>query len=223
MKRIDSVNARPDQNGIGKAGFNDNADLSGQDATYLTPEWCNHVQEEISNVIEGFGVNLDPKKKDQMLHILLMITDRIKTLEARIIEDIKVGDLFITTLLFENGAAVKVHKGYGEWEKLGAGHALLSNPSVDENAPSWMKILGGMGGELKHALTLSELTKHSHKVYQSGDENTVVGYERAQHLAGSIRSDVGYAMNDDIQDAGEGEAFNIIQPSMIVGVWRRLS
>ena len=37
MKRIDSVNARPDENGLGKAGFNDNADLPGQDATYVTP------------------------------------------------------------------------------------------------------------------------------------------------------------------------------------------
>lgn len=30
MKRIDSVNARPDVNGEGKKGFHDNADLSGQ-------------------------------------------------------------------------------------------------------------------------------------------------------------------------------------------------
>ena len=53
MQRINSVNARPDVNGTGKTGFSDNADLEGQDATYITPEWCNHIQEEIAQAIEG--------------------------------------------------------------------------------------------------------------------------------------------------------------------------
>lgn len=52
MHRIDTANARPNQNGTGKAGFNDNTDLSGQDATYLDPDWCNGVQEEIATVVE---------------------------------------------------------------------------------------------------------------------------------------------------------------------------
>lgn len=52
MHRIDTANARPNQNGTGKAGFNDNTDLAGQDATYLDPDWCNGVQEEIAAVIE---------------------------------------------------------------------------------------------------------------------------------------------------------------------------
>nr|WP_252714846.1 hypothetical protein [Acinetobacter baumannii] len=42
MKRIDSANARPDVNGAGKAGFHDNSDLSGQDATYLTPDFLQY-------------------------------------------------------------------------------------------------------------------------------------------------------------------------------------
>ena len=52
MHRIDTANARPNQNGTGKAGFNDNTDLAGQDATYLDPDWCNSVQEEIAAVVE---------------------------------------------------------------------------------------------------------------------------------------------------------------------------
>lgn len=69
MKRIDSVNARPNQNGTGKAGFHDNADLSGQDATYVTPDWFNHVQEEIANVIEKNGHTLNPANKQQLYEI----------------------------------------------------------------------------------------------------------------------------------------------------------
>ena len=66
MKRIDSTNARPDQNGIGKTGFNDNADLPQQDATYLTPEWLNIIQEELCNLLELNGIPLNSASKQQL-------------------------------------------------------------------------------------------------------------------------------------------------------------
>ena len=69
MKRIDSVNARPDVNGLGKEGFHDNGDLSGQDATYLTPSWLNTVQEELANAIEQSGLDLDPNDPSQLFKL----------------------------------------------------------------------------------------------------------------------------------------------------------
>ncbi len=70
MKRIDSVNARPNVNGPGKPGFHDNNDISGQDATYLTPDWLNHLQEEICAVIEKNGHALNSGQRDQLFQIL---------------------------------------------------------------------------------------------------------------------------------------------------------
>ena len=75
MKRIDSVNARPDENGLGKAGFNDNADLPGQDATYVTPSWFNTVQEELCNLLELNGIVLDPTSKRQLYDLLTTQAD----------------------------------------------------------------------------------------------------------------------------------------------------
>lgn len=75
MKRIDSVNARPDENGLGKAGFNDNADLPGQDATYVTPGWFNTVQEELCNLLELRGIALSPDSKRQLYDLLTTQTD----------------------------------------------------------------------------------------------------------------------------------------------------
>ena len=69
MKRINSVNARDDVNGVGKKGFHDNADLPGQDATYLTPGWLNAVQEELANAIEQSGLNLDPNDPSQLFKL----------------------------------------------------------------------------------------------------------------------------------------------------------
>ena len=75
MKRIDSVNARPDENGQGKAGFHDNADLSGQDATYVTPDWFNTVQEELCNLLELNGIVLNPTSKRQLYDLLTTQAD----------------------------------------------------------------------------------------------------------------------------------------------------
>ena len=75
MKRIDSVNARPDENGLGKAGFNDNADLPGQDATYVTPGWFNTVQEELCNLLELRGITLNPASKRQLYDLLTTQAD----------------------------------------------------------------------------------------------------------------------------------------------------
>ena len=66
MHRIDSATAREDANGIGKKGFSDNADLPQHDATYVTPDWCNAVQEEIANVIEMSGIELDKNNNTQL-------------------------------------------------------------------------------------------------------------------------------------------------------------
>ena len=70
MDRINSSNARPDVNGAGKKGFHDNADLSGQDATYVTPEWLNVLQEELCNILEKNGHALNSQSRQQLFDIL---------------------------------------------------------------------------------------------------------------------------------------------------------
>ena len=70
MKRIDSVNARPDMFGVGKSGFHANDDVPGQDATYLTPDFLNTLQEEIANLLELRGITLDPEKRRQLFDAL---------------------------------------------------------------------------------------------------------------------------------------------------------
>ncbi len=75
MKRIDTINAREDVNGVGKKGFHDNADLSGQDATYISPDWLNHIQEELANILEKNSVALDSNVRDQLFQLLATKAD----------------------------------------------------------------------------------------------------------------------------------------------------
>ncbi|WOE42400.1 hypothetical protein [Acinetobacter chinensis] len=89
MQRIDSVNVRPDVNGAGKPGFHDNADLSGQDATYLTPTWLNTVQEEICNLIEKNGYTLNVASRQQLYDIIATndsVTALAEAMENRLVQ-----------------------------------------------------------------------------------------------------------------------------------------
>lgn len=75
MQRISTSSAVADLFGSGKAGFR-NGDLPrGVLPTTFNAEWCNHVQEEICNVIEGAGVALNPDKRDQLLAALKKLID----------------------------------------------------------------------------------------------------------------------------------------------------
>lgn len=85
MQRINAGNARADINGQGKTGFSDNTDLQGQDATYLTPEWCNHLQEEIATVIEAVGITLNTSQQDQLdTAIKILISNSVNALSNRV-------------------------------------------------------------------------------------------------------------------------------------------
>lgn len=75
MKRIDTINARENMFGVGKSGFHDNADLPGQDATYVSPGWFNAVQEELCNLLELRGITLDPESKRQLYDLLTTQAD----------------------------------------------------------------------------------------------------------------------------------------------------
>ena len=185
MHRIDSATARQNLNGTGKNGFHDNADLPNQDATYLTPEWCNTMQEEVANVIEGLGTPLDKLDNKQLLNILtatfakntalqnaindyndkfLQQNSRVLALENRVYEYIQVGELFITSIHFDSSAQVAIHKGYGTWAREAEGRAIVGYSS-QADSPSWTQTIGSTFGEYEHRLTAAETPQHSHTMF----------------------------------------------------------
>ena len=223
MQRINSVNARPDANGKDKVGFHDNTDLQGQDATYLTPAWCNQVQEELANAIEAF-TSLNGEK-DQLAKILSAMNKKIQEIDTRVIEDIGVGDLFLTRTNFADNNAVFKHKGYGEWERVGNGHALITQ-GLDDSRPDWMRTIGNTGGSDTHTLSINELPKHRFKVratqgdtQQSTEDWDYMGAGNG-HANDEITDSWGYMKTNEL---GNDQPHNNIQLSYVVGVWLRIN
>lgn len=66
MDFIQTANKQADKFGTGKHGFSAGNPSGGIPATYVSPEWCDNVQQEIVNVIEGAGGTINPAQKNQL-------------------------------------------------------------------------------------------------------------------------------------------------------------
>ena len=105
MQRISTSSAVADLFGSGKSGFR-NGDLPrGVLPTAFNAEWCNHVQEEICNVIEGAGVALNPDKRDQLLAALQKLIDN-STVKTSGNQNVGGEKTFTSTAFFKGGAFV---------------------------------------------------------------------------------------------------------------------
>lgn len=236
MHRIDSATARQNLNGAGKNGFHDNADLPNQDATYLTPAWCNAVQEEVANVIEGLGTPLDKLDNKQLLNILTAtfakntalqnaVDDyidkfaqqgsRILAVENRIYEDTKVGDVFVTTTHFDTSAQVAIHKGYGTWEREAEGRAIVGYSS-QADSPEWTKINGNLYGEDKVQLTVEEMPSHTHDLAYNTHDIYGGGYPATDNNSQNLS----YISTEA---TGGDKPHNNVQPSKVYNVWKRIA
>lgn len=64
---IDSANKAVDKFGAGKHGFQAGNPTTGVQPTAFTAEWCDNVQQELVNAIEGSGASINPASKTQLL------------------------------------------------------------------------------------------------------------------------------------------------------------
>jgi hypothetical protein len=66
MNRIDTSSKATDFFGAGKHGFTNGNPSTGVPATQLDAAWCNAIQEELANAIEGAGIALNPAVRTQL-------------------------------------------------------------------------------------------------------------------------------------------------------------
>ena len=71
MHRIDTTTKFTDLFGSGKHGFRDGDKTIPVAATQLNALWCNSIQEELANAVEGTGYTLDPANNYQLIKSLM--------------------------------------------------------------------------------------------------------------------------------------------------------
>jgi hypothetical protein len=85
MQRIDTSSKAVDLFGTGKHGYKDGNVSLGTPATQLNASSFNHIQEEISRVIEGAGIALNSESYNQMLTAInTLISNAISPLSGQI-------------------------------------------------------------------------------------------------------------------------------------------
>ncbi len=242
MHRIDSATARANVNGQGKNGFHDNGDLPNQDATYFTPEWANAVQEELSNVIEAFGVSLDKADNGQLLSVLVAqfgkkavlestintMTDkfnqqsaRIEALENRTFEDTQIGELFWTTKHFVTPSHVAKYKGYGTWERALQGRVPVGFSDIADD-PIEFRTHGREYGEFTHTLTVDEMPSHTHEFDDYDDKRIDEIYEQGK----SYYLETGRGGLQGVakpKNTGGNQPHNNQPPSKTLDCWQRIA
>jgi hypothetical protein len=63
MQRINTANAAQNLFGVGRNGFSGGNPATNTPATFLSPEWCNSVQEELCGIVELLGYALSGTNK----------------------------------------------------------------------------------------------------------------------------------------------------------------
>ncbi len=138
---------------------------------------------------------------------------------------IKVNDLYLTTTDYVDGSEVATALGYGTWARYAEGRAIVGL-SDNVGDPAWTKTLGSTTGEYEHTLTVEEMAAHNHG--QRTDSDGGADQPQVTNISGSIdglRGHTDPATSGKTQVmtdfAGSNQPHNNVQPSIVIGIWRR--
>lgn len=97
MKRISTATKVVDKFGVGKPGFTNGNAVTGVAATDLEGDWFDHVQEEISSVIEAAGGTVDGSSYSMLLAAIqkLIASISIKQYSITALPTVNVGPILV--------------------------------------------------------------------------------------------------------------------------------
>lgn len=207
MHRIDTINARPNANGSGKAGYHLNDDLTGVDPTNLDPAALNAIQEEICTIIESQGIGLEKGTNNQLLTAIKKLVFESTW---------PIGSIYENADDSRNPSHEEL-LGYGTWVVYGSGKTVVGLdisgvPDTDYDE------LGETGGSKSHTLTVNQLPSFTVHIPNITPETTAFnaggGSEHRTNAAGD-------PSGIDSEPIGNDEAFSIIDPYVVAARWKR--
>jgi len=142
---------------------------------------------------------------------------------------IKIGDLYFTSISYATAAEVATAKGYGTWQRYAEGRAIVGFSSdTSSSTADWYKINGNTHGSDKAPILIDNLPNHAHGVYTYGDANNVVGVNGNNYPSGTSNRGDAVAgnlspSNKSTEGVGGGDPFEVVQPSIVVAIWKRVT
>lgn len=121
-----------------------------------------------------------------------------------------VGDIYITTAVGDPATRL----GYGTWEKFAQGLTLVGQSDIG-TSPNWTRTTMNQYGEYSHTITEAELPRHRFE-FDIADQDTSGG----TIADGSRNPSGGKAYTNFV---GQDQPMNIVQPVIVVYMWRRIA
>lgn len=138
------------------------------------------------------------------------------------LQQYKVGDLYLTT----SSDNPTTRLGYGTWVRYAQGSAIVGFSEIP-SSPEWTRIPLNQYGQQNVTLTTNNLPKHTHdfpaddQLILAFDLTRSTGFQRSAYDAVSTLS-TGYSSGwAETSGVGESLPFSVIQPSIVVFIWRR--
>lgn len=135
------------------------------------------------------------------------------TIASAILEDNKKKYPIGKIIFSEVGTNPATYLGFGTWELWGSGRVPVG---VDVDNTDF-NTAGKTGGEKTHTMTINEMPSHKHGMYFS-DASGSEGLKDVFTYQGYLNSRV---IDSAIEEAGNGQPFNIMQPYITCYMWKR--
>lgn len=120
----------------------------------------------------------------------------------------------------------------GSWSEI-SGRFLIGSGTVDTNTTGKYGALNGVsetftlgdkGGQFKHTLTIDEMPKHTHSIsrpkwYAADTEDTTNIYGTTSSLIMKVTDNT----TSTIKNTGGGSMHNVLNPYLVVNMWKRIA
>jgi microcystin-dependent protein len=183
----------------------------------------------------GYAPEAEPTAQElnwQLNNLMLQI-EELKTI-ATSARQVPVNELVFIDGDTRNPAVIY---GYGTWVPYAQGRVLIgAGQGTDVNGTTRSFTVGNTGGEYTHTQSINEVANHSHAFknnYMLENAASVTGVpDSNKQLVGFINGGVGAGRtdtdnntlvftNDTTASAGASQAMNVMQPFLVLQIWRR--
>jgi hypothetical protein len=173
----------------------------------------NEPEFKINNVTKGTVRNTPSLSSSDTTLVTTAMLQQFKT------------DMFLTVLpigisiITQDPRNPAEYLGFGSWERDLEGRALVGvTTDVTSASPDWVKQVNKTEGEYKHTMTVSELVPHEHGI----SVFRVEGATTSSSVSDVVKNSPPPIRNFTTQSSGEGQPFNIVQPSKTKFIFTRV-